>query len=140
MEVFDLSDFNQLENSLTKYGMQYGWGAKYYFPLCPNEIRATSIDDYLQNFKVGSIFAYHDDAPKLIIVKFLKIKNNSSILVMCESEGDWCEINHFFPWLICEIIFENGFFIHSNLGSYFEKEEADQEFNIKQGRNMMTEI
>ena len=116
--------------------MQYGWGAKYYFPCCSNEIRATPIDDYFQNLKVGSIFAYQDDAPNLIIINFVKINNNSSILVMCEREGDWCERNHFFPWLICEIKFENGFFIHYNhkKNPLLEKDVADQEFCIQAGQ------
>lgn len=37
------------------------------------------------------------------------------------------------PWSIAEIIFENGFFVHSNLGSYFDKDGANKVFCIKQG-------
>lgn len=126
----------KLEQSFTKGCMQYGFGAKYYFPCCPKEIGALPLDNYLQSLKVGLIFAYPDDAPNLIAIKFEKIKNNSAILVMCEREGDWCEREGFFPWLICEITFENGFFIHYNHKDkpLFEKDVVDQEFCIRQGR------
>ena len=50
---------------------------------------------------------------------------------MCEREGVMCELEGFKPWIIIEITFENGQLRHSNLGSYFEKDEADKEFCIK---------
>lgn len=131
---------NQLESSLTHGCMQYGWSAKHYFPCSPKKTKENPFGDYYQNLKAGSTFAHHNDAPKLIIIEFVKIKNNSSILIMCEREGDWCERNHFFPWLICEITFENGFFIHFKVGEFFEKDEADQKFCTKQGRYEVTEI
>ena len=133
---------NRLESSLTHGCMQYGWSAKHYFPCSPKKTRENPLGDYYQNLKVGAAFAHHDDAPKLIIIEFVKIKINSSILVMCESEVDWCERGGFFPWLICEITFENGFFIHYNHKDkpLFEKDVADQEFCIKQGRYEVREI
>lgn len=121
-----MAAFKSWEQSFTKGCMQYGLGAKYYFPCCPKEIGVLQLDNYLQSLKVGSIFAYQDDAPNLIAIKFLKIKNNSAILVLCEREGDWCERLGFFPWVLCEITFENGFFIHSKLEEFFEKDEAYQ--------------
>lgn len=132
--------FKSLDQSFTSGCMQDGWGAKYYFPRCPKEIIASSLDNYLQNLKVGSIFAYQDDAPKLIINKFVTIQEHLSILILCEREGDWCERYGFHPWLICEITFESGFFIHYKVAEFFEKDEADQEFCIKQGRHAVTEI
>lgn len=52
---------------------------------------------------------------------------------MCERESFMCELEGFKPWVIIEITFENGQLFHSNLGSYFEKDEADKEFCIKRG-------
>ncbi|MBP6918896.1 MAG: hypothetical protein KBB94_08275 [Legionellaceae bacterium] len=120
--------FKSLDQSFTSRCMQYGWGAKHYFPCCPKEITATAIDDYFKSLKIGATHAYHDNAPKLITNKFVKIKNNSSILILCERDGDWCERLGLFPWVICEITLENGFFTHYKVEEFFEKAEADQEF------------
>mgnify|MGYP006358678447 FL=1 len=109
------------------------WGADYYFPCCPEETAANALDAYLQGLKVGAVFAYNDDSPKLIIVKFAIIKNNSSILVICEREGAMCEREGYKPWSIYEITFENAFFVHTNLGSYFEKDDVDKVFCINKG-------
>ncbi len=119
MAVIDLNDFNRFEN--------------YSFPCCPKELEKISLEAYFQNLKVGAVFAYNDDSPNLIILEFVKVKSNSSILVKCEREGLTSEIEGFKPWLLAEITFENGFFVHSNLDSYFEKDDADKEFCIKQG-------
>lgn len=135
-----MAAFKSCEKSFTKGCMQYGLGTKYYFPCCPKEIGVLQLDNYLQNLKVGSIFAHQYDAPNLIAIKFLKIKNNSAILVMCEREGAWCERLGFFPWVLCEITYENGFFIHSKLEECFEKDEAEQTFFVKQGSNETMEV
>ncbi|STX43938.1 Uncharacterised protein [Legionella donaldsonii] len=134
MAVIDLSDSNTVEKSFTKRCVQYMWGATYYFPRCPDSIGINPLEAYFKNLKKRAIFAYNDDSPKLIIVEFVRIKNNSVILLLCEREGVMCESEGFKPWLIAEITFENNFFVHSNLGSYFEKDEADKEFCFKQGR------
>ncbi|HAT1824492.1 hypothetical protein SC438_12410 [Legionella pneumophila] len=118
MAVINSNDFNRLEN--------------YSFPCCPQELGVITLETYFQNLKVGAMFAYNDDSPNLIILEFVKAKNNSSILVMCEREGLTSEMEGFLPWLIAEITFENGFLVHSKLGSYFEKGDADNEFCIKQ--------
>ncbi|HHF7346532.1 TPA: hypothetical protein ACPSKB_002974 [Legionella feeleii] len=134
MAVINLSNLNGVEKALSKRCVQYMWSATYYFPRCPEEIGGNPLEAYFKNLKNGTVFAYNDDSPKLIIVEFIRIKNNSVILLLCEREGVMCESEGFKPWLIAEITFENGFFVHSNLGSYFEKDEADEEFCIKRGQ------
>lgn len=135
----DLNDFNRLETSLTIGCIQCGLGAKYYFPCCPKEIGMNPMETYFQNFKVGAVFAYNDDSPKLMLLRFVRIMNNSSILVMCEREGIMCEREGFKPWSITEIKFENGFFVHFIQGSFFEKDEADKEFSIQNSSNFIFE-
>lgn len=123
----------KLEFALTSNCMQHGWAAQYYFYCCPNEISENPIVDYSRLLKPGTIFAYHNDAPRLITMESAIINDSSSILVMSEREGDWCERDGFFPWLICEIRFENRFFIHYKVDEFFEKDEADHVFCNKQG-------
>lgn len=114
MAVINSNDFNLFEG--------------YHFPRCPKELEISPIAVYFRNLKIGEVFAYNDDSPKLIILEFLKTKNSSSILIMCEREGIMSEREGFKPWLIAQITFDNGSFVHSNFGSYFEKDEIDKEF------------
>lgn len=130
MVAFNFDSFDRVEGALTNNCMQHGWGTKYYFPCTPKKIKTIPIEDYFQSLKIGATFAYNDNAPKLIIINFIKTKNNSSILVMCERDDIWCERDGFHPWLISEITFKDRFFIHTKLGSYFEREEADTVFYI----------
>ncbi|CZG74332.1 hypothetical protein SE938_16170 [Legionella pneumophila] len=126
MAIIELDDFNRFETALTKSCVQYGWGAKYYFPCCPFEIGIAPLEAYLKNLKVGFLFAYNADSPKLIILKVKRY--NSSILVMCEREEHTWERPGFPPLLISEITFVNDSFIHYQIGTYFMKEDADDMF------------
>lgn len=120
----------KLEPALTKKCLQYLFSVAYYFPSCPDETEniLSQIEAYFQNLRIGAIFAYNDDSPKLIIGKFKMIKN-TSIVVMCEREGRMCEREGFKPWSIFKIIFDNNYFIHANLGSYFEIDCANEKFS-----------
>lgn len=134
MVVLNVSDFTSELEFIHEEGRYLVRGYRgYYFPCCPGEIGTNPLEAYFQNLKVGAVFAYNDDSPKLIILEFIRIKNGSSILVMCEREGLLCEREGFKPWLIAEITFENGSFIHTDLDSYFDKDEADKAFCVEQG-------
>lgn len=125
-----VNDFNRLEMAFTKNCMHSGWSAKYYFPCCPQEIEKNLLETYFDNLKIGTVFAYNDDSPNLIVRGVAKGKNNSSILVMCEREEIWCERLGFLPWNVTEITLENKLFIHSNLGSHFEEYDAEKNFAL----------
>jgi hypothetical protein len=118
---------------MAQFGIDdYIFETVYYFPCCPKKIQEQSLEAYYQNLNMGSVFAYNDDSPKLIIVAFVKIKINSAILVMCERESVNCEREAFKPWSITEISIRDNLIVHSKLGSYFEKDCADKSFYVKQ--------
>ncbi len=123
-ESFDVG--LELTMALTRRCVQRRWRVPSYFPCCPEEIGPDPIKAYIQNLKVGAIFAYNDTYPNSIVREVVMSKDNSSILVMCEKEGVK-------PWSVAEITFEDGLFVHTNVGSYFDKGGADKEFCIKQG-------
>lgn len=119
--------------TIKKQCMHSEWALAYSFPSCSKKTENNSLEEYFKNLKIGAVLSYSDDSPKLIILGFVNSKNNASILVLCEREGLFSEKDGYQPWLIFEIKFEKGVFVHSNLGSYFEKDEADKEFCIRQG-------
>ncbi len=115
--------------ALTNRCAQYKWRVPSYFPCCPEEIGINPLEEYFKNLKVGAVFTYNNVYPKSMILEFIRIKNNSSILIMCEKESN----EELKPWSIAEITFDDGFFVHSNLGSYFDKNGANKVFCIEQG-------
>lgn len=120
------NDESDLVMALTTMCVQYKWRVPSYFPCCPKVIGESPLDSYFQNLKVGGVLNYNDVYPQSTILKFVKIKNNPSILVMCGKEG-------LKPWSLAEITFESDLFIHANLGSFFTKDGAEKRFCIKQG-------
>ena len=110
-----------------------GFNEDYCFPCRPEVISTDPLEAYFQILMVRDVFAYNGDSPKLLIHEIARNKNNSSILVMCEREGRICEKEGFHPWLLVEITFVNGSFVHSKLGAYFEKDDADEAFCNQQG-------
>jgi hypothetical protein len=88
------------------------------------------IEAYFQTLKIGAVFdydlfVYNDVYPISTIVKFVKIKNNASILLMCRRESHN-------PWSIIEIKSEKGILAPTGLGSYFDKDDADKAYCTKQ--------
>ncbi|HOO50847.1 MAG TPA: HNH endonuclease signature motif containing protein [Alphaproteobacteria bacterium] len=111
--------------ALTPWCAQYMWRAKAYFPCCPQVFGDSPIDDYFQNIKVGTVFAYSDYdeiCPKLIVSESVTLKNKASILVMCErADSNWSIVG-------IELDERSRHFIHFILGSYYSKDEANEAF------------
>jgi hypothetical protein len=120
----------ELINSLTPNAVQkaQNWKTPAHFPCCPNEENNTSITAYLANLKPGGIFSKNQYSSS-IIEKFAYNKVNTSILVMSRSSDN----NATKPYSLAEITLVNNHFIHSNLGSFFQKEGAEKQFIVTQG-------
>jgi len=114
-----------LDMALTPWCGQYMWRASAYFPCCPQEFGTDPLGDYFQNIKVGVVFAYSDYeefCPKQTVIESVMLKENSSVLVLCE------RADH--KWSIVGITLheKSNHFIHFNLGSYSSKVKADEAF------------
>lgn len=109
------------------------WSENYCFPCRPDVVGTDPLETYYQILMVRVVFAYSGDSPKLLIHEIARSKNSSSIVVMCEREGRMCEREGFHPWLLVEITFVNGNFVHTKLGGYFDKDDVDEAFYIRQG-------
>lgn len=115
-----------LDFASTPWCGQYMWGKDIYFPLCPQFEGAPSLEDYYQNLKEGSVFAYKEDNefPKFTVYKSEILPSNSSILVMCK-RSDGC-------WAITGIQQnEKQFLIHHYYGSYVNKADAEKVYSTK---------
>jgi len=114
--------------ALTPWCAQYMWRADAYFPCCPQEFGTDPIDDYFQNLKGGAVLAYsdyNDFCPKHTVLEARVLRKRSSIVVKSERADS--------RWSIVGIEFDekSRHFIHFIIGSYSNKDEADEAFCAK---------
>lgn len=107
---------------------QRKWRIPSEFPCCPQERGEIPLITYAANLKPGSIFAYND-ITKSAILDVALADDQLSILVMCESQ----EENALKPWSLAKITFEDNLFIHTSLGTFFDKTGAEKQFCLTRG-------
>jgi hypothetical protein len=112
----------------TPNAVQKDWRTTSVFPFCPQEGTDIPIHTYAENLKIGGIFS-RNKYSYTIIYDFALSKDGMSLLVMCKASED----NAVKPWLLAQITYENSFFSHTNLRSFFKKVGIDKKFNFAQG-------
>jgi hypothetical protein len=117
-------------NSLTPNALQkaQNWRTLTYFPCCPNDENNLSITAYFTNLIPGGTFS-NNQYSSYIIENFAYNKDNTSILILCRNT----ENSATKPYSLAEITLVNNHYIHTNLGSFFQKEGAEKEFIVAQG-------
>jgi len=125
LQIEEASEFT---NSLTQNTKQKDWKTPTEFPCCPQDIKNNSITDYLANLKVEKVFSQNQYSNS-IIEDFAVSIDETKLWVMC-SNTDEKAIK---PYSLAEVTFENNFFVHHNLGSFFKKDGAEKQFTLAQG-------
>ena len=115
-----------LDFAATPRSAQYMWNSAIHFPLCPASVGSSPLEDYINNLKIGTIFAYSDDpaiCPELLVERFEYLRARSAILILCKRAG--------VTWSIVGIEVTRHrlpHFIHFYLGSYSTETEATNAF------------
>lgn len=117
-------------NSLTPNAIQKvrNWKTPSEFPCCPQENSLNPIADYSSNLKIGNVFS-RNQYTSSIIEHFATSKDENTLWIMCKS-GDENPIK---PYSLAEVIYQNNAFVHSSLGTFFEKDGAEKQFTLAQG-------
>ena len=117
-------------NSLTSNAVQIArnWKTPSEFPCCPQANSNNPITDYTANLEVGNVFS-RNQYTSSIIERFAISKDEKTLWIMCKS-GDENPIK---PYSLAEITFQNDVFVHSSLGTFFEKDGAEKQFTLAQG-------
>ena len=115
---------SEADKSLTKLAKQKNWRTLTKFLCCPIEIVGDPIDCYLKNLKIGENFGTNSHGDS-IILDFAKV--NDSIIVMTTNPSGVK------PYALTKITYENGYFMHTNLHSFFSLDGATKYFVIAQG-------
>ncbi|MFN3795189.1 MAG: HNH endonuclease signature motif containing protein [Chitinophagaceae bacterium] len=114
--------------SLTPNAVQKDWRTPTEFLCCPQESTNNPIATYTANIKIGETFSLNQYG-KSIAVDFAISQDESTLWVMCEfNEGDSVK-----PWSLLQVTCENDLFVHTSLGTFFEKNGAKKHFTLAQG-------
>ena len=123
---------NTLEfiNSLTTNAVQkaQNWRTPTEFPCCPQEKHGNPITIYFKKLKVGDIFCQNQFT--IYLVEHFTISKDGNILwIICKSE----DANQIKPYTLAEVTFQDDFFVHNSLGTFFQKVGAEKQFTLAQG-------
>jgi len=122
------AEIPEFTNSLTPNAVQKNWTTPSEFPCCPKDISNNPINNYFTNLKEKKVFSQNQYSNS-IIEDFAISKDESTFWVRCRSSDD----NEIKPYSLAEVTFENTFFIHNSLGSFFKKDGAEKQFTLAQG-------
>lgn len=119
---------NGLVMAKTQGSAQRDWKIPSDFPCCPNEVGEEPIKNYAKNLKVGSIFA-RNDFSETSVLEVASIEDGQALLVMCEqNKSDAVK-----PWSLAKVSYEDDLYVHTSLGTFFDKQGAEKLFHFKQG-------
>jgi hypothetical protein len=121
-----------LSESLNANAKQNGWKIPIDFTCCPTKHTEKPIYTYFENLKVGKVF-FRNKYTQSNIEEFAISSDLNSIWIICKSN----EFQAIKPWCVVQVTFTNNLFEHTNHGSYFKKEGAEQKFTISQGKEWL---
>ena len=126
MSMHSMSESNLgIVDSLTPLAKQKDWKTPTTFVCCPAEIDGDPIQCYLNNLSENAIFTENQHG-KSTVIKYATIDNNAIVIITTVPSSVK-------PLGLAKVTFENGYYLHTNLGSFFTEEGAEKEFVLAQG-------
>lgn len=107
---------------------QRNWRTPSEFPCCLPGDEEEPIATYSARLEVGATFA-RNDFSKSVVAAAAMAEDRNSLWVMCEHGDDAIK-----PWSLAQVTFENGLYVHKNLGTFFALAGAQKQFCLAQGR------
>jgi hypothetical protein len=106
---------------------QRKWRVPSEFPCCPLEHGQEPIATYAAQLETGATFAQNDFSQS-VVVAIAIANDHQSLWVMCEQARNAVK-----PWSLAQITYEDGLYIHTSLGTFFDKMGAEKYFCLAQG-------
>lgn len=117
-----------LKDSLTPGAKQFKWKTPTEFLLCPQNDQERSLQAYLSNLIKGKVFSRteYGDGGKVLDSGYNA--DEEAVYVLSYNKDSMK------PWALCRITFQDGFFVHENCHSFFEKDGGKKYFSLAMGR------
>ena len=114
-----------LKDSLTPGAKQLDWKTPTEFPQIPQEITSTPLQDYLARLPKGAIYTRNRWGESPVYDAAIS-EDGSHLAVLTEISG----VTHY---ALSEVTFENGFFVHKSIRTFFTEEGAQKYFTESRG-------
>ena len=124
-ENYKVERLSNIIDSLTPLAKQKDWKTPTKFVCCPTEIDGDPILCYLKNLYEDAIFT-ENQYGKSTIVKFAAVDSNAIVIITAISSS-------IKPLGLVKVTFEEGYYLHTSLGSFFTEEGAEKQFTLAQG-------
>lgn len=115
-----------LKDSLTPGAKQLHWKTPTEFPLCPRVLSDSPMQEYLTNLVKEKTFCQNSLYHSEVIKAELSI-DKSHIAVLTTASG----VTHF---ALTEIRYDDGFFIHESIRTFFSEEGAEKYYTLSLGK------
>lgn len=112
-------------DSLTPMAKQKNWKTPTKFVCCPDNIDGDPILCYLKNLHEDAIFT-ENQYGKSTVVKYASVDNKAIVIITAIPSS-------IKPLALVNITYENGYYLHASLGSFFTDEGAEKQFILSQG-------
>ncbi len=115
-----------LKDSLTPGAKQLDWKTPTEFPQTPQKITETPLQDYLTHLQKGAIYTRNQWGESPVCDAALS-ENGSHLSVVSENSG-------IKKYALSEVYFQDGFFVHKSIRTFFEEDGAQKYFTKSLGR------
>ncbi len=115
-----------LKNSLTPGAKQLNWRTPSAFPQTPQTISSAPLQDYLDRLPKGTLFS-HSQVGDSIVFDAAISEDGSHLAEISRITGAT-------KYALCEITFENGYFVHKSIRTFFTEKGAIKYFTLSLGR------
>ena len=112
-------------DSLSPLAKQADWKTPTKFVCCPEKIDGDPISCYLKNLYEDANFT-ENQYGKSTIVKYASVDNKAIVIITAIPSS-------IKPLALVKVTYENGYYLHTNLGSFSTDEGAEKQFTLAQG-------
>ena len=117
----------ELIQSKNPNAKQQNWKDPSYFFHCPSNKNGISLEDYVRNLK-DQIYLSEGRYGKTEIIQFVMALDKKRILIKGKSEN-------IKPYVLISISYENDFFVHRVISTFFKRDGLDKYFTIESGQH-----
>jgi hypothetical protein len=114
--------------SLTPGAIQKGWRSPSEFPCCPQVRNGDPIESYAANLKPGEEFSKNTYSTTEI--SDFSLSSDRKTLWIISKNRDETAVK---PWALAQITYENNLFVHTSLGTFFEKIGVEKRYTMVRG-------
>ena len=122
---YSVQEESNIISSLTPTAKQKDWKTSTEFKCCPKSKTENAIGDYLNNLSEGKVFSINQYGESRI-VKYAPIGDDAIVVITLSS-------NTIKPFALAKITFEENYFLHTSLGTFFTEVGAEKQYTLAQG-------